>query len=113
MLTIADARIIPWCLEASDGVHRAHWTPDGGGWLTTLVDDIDNPAPPFHLLQRAATISELRDGVVKPWRDRTMFGAPICPICDADAALDDETTEACIEAGWFDESEAEHSEGDA
>lgn len=89
-LSVSEAERIWWCLEMPDAVHAAEWTRDGGGWLTTLVE-ADEVVVCYH--QQAVTISELRDGLVKPWRDRKMFGGPICEKCDDDV----NETEALIE----------------
>ena len=93
---------VPWCLEMSDAVHRSWWTPDDGGWLTAIVDEvresIDGDTYSFACgpYQRPAPLAELRSGAVKPWRDRALFGAPICSACQADADLDDDLSDMSI-----------------
>lgn len=101
-LTADVAEDVPWCLEMSDAVHRAWWTPDDGGWLTAIVDEvresIDGDTYSFACgpYQRPAPLAELRSGAVKPWRDRALFGAPICSACQADADLDDDLSDMSI-----------------
>lgn len=80
-LSPTKAESIIWCHEFGDAVHAADWLHLDGGWLTTLTEvdgvdvcDFDSPAP----------LSELRAGLVKPWRDRGMFGAPVCEHCEND-----------------------------
>ena len=101
-LTADVAEDVPWCLEMSDAVHRAWWTPDDGGWLTAIVDEvresIDGDTYSFACgpYQRPAPLAELRSGAVKPWRDRALFGAPVCSACQADADLDDDLSDMSI-----------------
>lgn len=96
-LTIDVAEDVPWCLEMPDGVHRATWTDtDDGGWLTCYVDS-DEDDVPVHVIQRRASLDELRDGLVKPWRERAMFGAPICTICQDDTDILDDLSEVAAD----------------
>jgi len=100
-LTADVAEDVPWCLEMTDAVHRAWWTPYDGGWLTAFVDEVhvaDEGTSSYECgpHQRRASLAELRDGLVKPWRDRALFGAPVCSACQADADLDDDLSDMSI-----------------
>jgi hypothetical protein len=82
-----------------DAVHAATWTPAGGGILTTLTEDDDqNIVCGPH--QGRATFGELADGVVKPWRDRNLFGAPVCQLCADEVDRDSDLFE--LFADWSD-----------
>lgn len=115
MLTISDASEVPWCLEMPDAVHRAFWTPSDGGWLTALVDTVDTSDEGTSSFrcgphQVRASLDDLRSGIVKPWRERSLFGAPVCRWCQEDADLDDDMANMADDPH---RSEAEHSEGSA
>lgn len=91
MLTKSEAESITWCLEKSDAVHAAMWSH---GCLTSLSERPDGSYR--HVHQAKATLDELRDGVVKPWRDRAMFGAPVCEHCERDVEDEYEVREMLL-----------------
>lgn len=96
------AQSVTWCLETREAVHAATWSPASGGCLTTLHDrgnEDEDGIPDYDVVQRATSLEELRAGVVKPWRDRRVFGAPVCRECEKDVDSEEELREIA-RGGW-------------